>query len=205
MRYAVPDIADGAWHETELEIERSRFITWTATSRTRRPSRPCWPRLVAPIPAPVTIAALHRRPSRRTERHRLLRRRRTRRHRWPPHVPGAGRRRTRASRLRGHPLLRRHQAWHGRPGAGLRTSRQRGPRHPARREVIERRPLTLRVDFAGEAGARAWCGEHDIPIEHADYQADGVILTLGWPSDMERDLEPLNARLKGRMTLLDTP
>lgn len=28
MRYPVPDLPAGQWQESEIEVERSRFITW---------------------------------------------------------------------------------------------------------------------------------------------------------------------------------
>jgi uncharacterized YigZ family protein len=74
-----------------------------------------------------------------------------------------------------------------------------------RREMVERTALRLRVDFAGEAEARSWLDSRGTPVITADYASDGVILTVGWPSDIEADLSPLEARLRGRLTLLDTP
>ncbi|MGR2738185.1 IMPACT family protein [Billgrantia sp. Q4P2] len=74
-----------------------------------------------------------------------------------------------------------------------------------RREVIERSTLRLKVGFAGEAEARAWLESRDVPVEAADYASDGVLLSVGWPSDVEVDLTPLEARLRGNLTLLGTP
>jgi uncharacterized YigZ family protein len=74
-----------------------------------------------------------------------------------------------------------------------------------RREVIERTVLKLKVDFAGEAEARAWLDSQALPVEAVDYRADGVVLTVGWPRDAKVDLAPLQARLRGRLALLDTP
>ncbi len=28
MRYHIPDIAPEAWHSTEIEVEKSQFLTW---------------------------------------------------------------------------------------------------------------------------------------------------------------------------------
>ena len=30
MRYPIPELAPGEWHESEIEVEKSRFITWLA-------------------------------------------------------------------------------------------------------------------------------------------------------------------------------
>jgi len=72
-----------------------------------------------------------------------------------------------------------------------------------RREVTERTARHLLVDFAGEAEARAWLAQRDVPVDAADYRAEGVVLTVGWPRDTALDLAPLEARLRGRVTLLD--
>jgi uncharacterized YigZ family protein len=70
-----------------------------------------------------------------------------------------------------------------------------------RAEHVERKPLRLKVDFAGEAEARAWLAEKKIPVEGADYAAEGVTLDVGWPTDAPVDLAALEARLKGRISL----
>ncbi|UYG04343.1 YigZ family protein [Halomonas sp. LR3S48] len=72
-----------------------------------------------------------------------------------------------------------------------------------RREVVERYSLRLRVDFAGEAEARAWLESHDVPVDTAEYASDGVLLSVGWPSDVVVDLAPLEARLRGRLALIE--
>jgi len=72
------------------------------------------------------------------------------------------------------------------------------------RTVVERTALRLRLDFAGEAEARAWLASRDVPVEHAAYAADGVQLTVGWPSDVPADLTALETRLRGRLALLET-
>lgn len=72
-----------------------------------------------------------------------------------------------------------------------------------RRDFTERCTRRLKVDFAGEAEARAWLARHAIPVEAADYAGDGVTLRVGWPSDTPLDLTTLEGRLKGRVALLD--
>ncbi|WP_104204632.1 IMPACT family protein [Billgrantia saliphila] len=72
-----------------------------------------------------------------------------------------------------------------------------------RREVVERTALKLQVDFAGEAEARAWLESRDVLVEAVDYASDGVLLTANWPSDIVVDLAPLEARLRGRLAVVD--
>ena len=72
-------------------------------------------------------------------------------------------------------------------------------------EVVERDLYTLRLGFANEAIARAWCEEQAIPIEQADYDGDGVRLTIGWPRDNPFDLSPLENRLKSAIEVLSAP
>ncbi|GAA3900193.1 YigZ family protein [Halomonas cibimaris] len=69
------------------------------------------------------------------------------------------------------------------------------------REVVERDAYTLRLGFAQEAEARAWCSDNDIPVTAADYDGEGVCLTLGWPRDIAVDSTPLENRLKASVTL----
>ncbi|GAB2721763.1 IMPACT family protein [Halomonas garicola] len=69
------------------------------------------------------------------------------------------------------------------------------------REVVERDAYTLRLDFAQEAEARAWCSDNDIPVTGADYDGEGVCLTLAWPRDAAVDPAPLENRLKAGVTL----
>lgn len=70
-------------------------------------------------------------------------------------------------------------------------------------EFTERRPVRLHLDFAGEAEARHWLDSQAIPVTDASYDGNGVTLTVGWPSDVSIDLAPLEARLKGKIALLD--
>ncbi|MBH8579690.1 IMPACT family protein [Bisbaumannia pacifica] len=71
------------------------------------------------------------------------------------------------------------------------------------RSFTPRESRRLAVAFAGEAEARHWLEGREMPIEAVDYGAEGVILTVGWPSNIEVDLAPLEARLSGRLTLID--
>lgn len=65
----------------------------------------------------------------------------------------------------------------------------------------DRRPVRLHIDFAGEAEARHWLASQAIPVDAAAYDGKGVTLTVGWPSEAPLDLAPLEARLKGRISL----
>ncbi|MEC9483960.1 MAG: YigZ family protein [Halomonas sp.] len=65
----------------------------------------------------------------------------------------------------------------------------------------ERHPVRLHLDFAGEAEARHWLDSQAIPVVAADYDGGGVTLTVGWPSGTSIDIAPLEARLKGRVSL----
>ncbi|WP_111745706.1 IMPACT family protein [Salinisphaera orenii] len=204
MRYAVPDLAKGSWRETELAIERSRFITWTAHT----PDATAFEALLAEARRAHGGASHHCSAFIA----------------GPPGEqdaigfsddgePGGTAGRPMFQVLEGAGLGRvgcvviRYFGGIKLGTGGLARAYAQAVSEALdtlpRREVVERSPLNLKVDFAGEAEARAWCGEHDIPVEHADYQADGVTLTLGWPSDVERDFDSLNARLKGRMALID--
>ena len=69
------------------------------------------------------------------------------------------------------------------------------------REVVERDSYTLRLDFAQEALARAWCAKHEIPVTAADYDGQGVCLTIAWPRDEAVNTASLENRLKAAVTM----
>ncbi|QJQ95175.1 MULTISPECIES: YigZ family protein [Halomonadaceae] len=69
------------------------------------------------------------------------------------------------------------------------------------REYTPRVPLKLKVDFSGEAEARSWLAGETIPVEAVDYASDGVVLTVGWPKSLPVDLATLRSRLKGRIDI----
>lgn len=72
------------------------------------------------------------------------------------------------------------------------------------RRFVPRRPLRLLVDFASEAETRHWLAEQTIPVDATDYTANGVTLTVGWPEAHDKSLiNPLISRLKGRLTYLE--
>lgn len=205
MRYPVPDLAPGAWQESVIEVERSRFIAWL-----------CHAPDVAAFDAMLAEA-------RRTHP--------SASHHCSAYIAGPpGEQQAIGFSDDGEP-----GGTAGRPmfqvleGAGLgqigcvvtryfggtklgtgglaRAYAQavsRGLEALPRRQAVERTTLKLGVDFAGEAEARAWLESHDAPVEHAEYVSDGVRLTAAWPSDVAVDLSPLEARLRGRLDLLET-
>lgn len=67
------------------------------------------------------------------------------------------------------------------------------------REIVERDTYTLRLTFAQEADARAWCNDQGLPIENAEYDSNGVHLAIGWPQDYTFELGELENRLKTRI------
>ncbi|MDR5867322.1 IMPACT family protein [Halomonas koreensis] len=204
MRYPVPDLAPGDRQETELEVEKSRFLAWVchapepaafeallAAARAAHPnaSHHCSAFIAGP-PGEQTAIGFS-----------------------DDGEPGGTAGRPMFQVLEGAGLgqvgcvvIRYFGGTKLGTGGLARAYGQAVSEALAalpRREVTERDPLRVRVDFAGEAETRAWCAERDIPVEAADYAADGVVLTLGWPRDAERDLSPLSVRLKGRLTPLD--
>ncbi len=204
MRYPVPDLPADEWHETELEVEKSRFIAWIchapdvgafeallAEARRTHPnaSHHCSAFIAGPPGEQNAIGFSDDGEPGGTAGRPMYQ-----------VLEGAGigqagcvvTRYFGGTKLGTGGLARAY-------GQAVSEALETLPT----REVTERDPLRLRVDFAGEAQVRAWCAERDIPVEAADYAADGVVLTLGWPRDTERDLSALTARLKGRLEPLD--
>ncbi|WP_106477586.1 IMPACT family protein [Phytohalomonas tamaricis] len=68
---------------------------------------------------------------------------------------------------------------------------------------VPRQLIQLKVDFAGERDARSWLEAQVATIENVCYGADGVILSVAWPTDMAHDFSELEIRLKGQLTLVD--
>ena len=204
MRYPVPDLPTGTWQESELEVEKSRFITWLchapdpaafeamlAEARRRHPgaSHHCTAFIAGPPGEQAAIGFSD------------------------DGEPGgtAGRPMYRA--LEGSGLgqvgcvvIRYFGGTKLGTGGLARAYAQavvQGLASLPRHEVVERLSLRLQVAFAGEAEARSWLADREIPVEAADYDADGVVLTVGWPSDTPADLGELESRLRGRLTRLE--
>ncbi|MBS9403193.1 YigZ family protein [Halomonas sp. TRM85114] len=203
MRYLVPDLSPGAWHSSEFEVERSRFIAWVC----RAPDSPAFEALLA------TARQRHSSASHHCSAFIV----------GPPGEqnaigfsddgePGGTAGRPIFQVLEGAGLgqvgcvVIRYFGGTKLGTGGLARAYARAatmaldtlPSH----ELVERASLHIRVDFAGEAEARAWLTEQAVPVTQADYRADGVLLTLGWPTDTPVDLSPLETRLRGRITLL---
>ncbi|PWV79797.1 YigZ family protein [Halomonas sp. A11-A] len=204
MRYPVPDLPGGTWQESELEVERSRFITWLchapdaaafeallAEARRRHPaaSHHCSAFIAGPPGEQAAIGFSD------------------------DGEPGGTAGRPMYQVLQGSGLgqvgcvVTRYFGGTKLGTGGLARAYAQavtqGLESLPRREVVERDPLRLRLDFAGEAEARGWLASREIPVEAADYGADGVVLTVGWPSDQPVDLAALQSRLRGRLALVE--
>ncbi|MBE0487870.1 MAG: YigZ family protein [Halomonas sp.] len=204
MRYPVPDLPPDEWQESELEVEKSRFITWLchapdvaafeallAEARRRHPnaSHHCTAFIAGPPGEQAAIGySDDGEPGGTAGRpmYRVL------------EGSGLGQVGCVVTRYFGGTKL-------GTGGLARAYAQAvaQGLDALPHRQVVERTPLRLKVDFAGEAEARAWLGEHEIPVEAADYAAEGVTLRVGWPSDTPVDLGELESRLRGRLALLD--
>ncbi|MDR9439655.1 MAG: YigZ family protein [Halomonas sp.] len=204
MRYVVPDVPARCWQESELEVEKSRFITWichapdttafetmlTEARRTHPSASHHCSAFIAGPPGEQTAIGFS-----------------------DDGEPGGTAGRPMFQVLEGAGLgqvgcvVTRYFGGTKLGTGGLARAYSRavalGLEVLPRRAVVERTPLRLQVDFAGEAEARAWLAEQDVPVEQADYGADGVRLTVAWPSDVPTDLTALETRLRGRLTRLD--
>ncbi|WP_447553859.1 IMPACT family protein [Vreelandella sp. EE22] len=69
------------------------------------------------------------------------------------------------------------------------------------REIVEREYYLLKVGFAQEAQARAYFEEQRAPIAAADYDGQGVTLTVAWPKDEAADFTALENRLKSTLDI----
>ncbi|MBZ9559437.1 MULTISPECIES: YigZ family protein [unclassified Modicisalibacter] len=206
MSYPIPDLPDGETHVAEIEIERSRFIAWVrhapdvaafeallAAARQRYPdaSHHC-SAFVAGPPGEQTAIGFS-----------------------DDGEPGGTAGRPMFQVLDGSGIgqvgcvVTRYFG-----GTKLGTGGLVRAYSQAVQKALEtlpcltftpRRTLRLALDFAGEAEARAWLAERDVPIDSVDYGPDGVVLGVGWPSDADADLSALEARLKGRLWRLADP
>ncbi|MHB0776681.1 IMPACT family protein [Halomonas sp. WWR20] len=204
MRYPIPDLSQGARHQTELVIDKSRFIAWLchapheadfatllAQARQHYPgaSHHCSAFIAGPPGEQVAIGFSD------------------------DGEPGGTAGRPMYQALEGSGIgqvgcvVSRYFGGIKLGTGGLvrayTQAVQQALETLPRREFIERRPLRVRVDFAGEAQARAWFDTQQAQVEHADYTGDGVTLHIAWPSEYDIDLSSLEARLKGRLLLLE--
>ncbi len=204
MRYPVPDLPPGSWRESTIEVERSRFIAWL-----------CHAPEVATFEAMLAEARrLHPNASHHCSAFIA----------GPPGEqnaigfsddgePGGTAGRPMFQVLEGAGLgqvgcvVTRYFGGTKLGTGGLARAYAQAVARALdalpQREVIERTALKLKVDFAGEAEARAWLESRGVPVAAAEYASDGVLLTVGWPSDVVVDLAPLEARLRGRLALIE--
>ncbi|ALM51425.1 IMPACT family protein [Halomonas huangheensis] len=204
MRYPVPDLTPDNWFEVEIEIERSRFITWLAHA----PDNGAFDRLLA--------AARNAHPNASHHCSAFIA--------GPPgeqvHIgfsddgePGGTAGRPMYQALTGDGIgqvaavVTRYFGGIKLGTGGLARAYTQAVMaalaEVPRREVTERREVRVRIEFAGEADTRDWCAQHDITIVDVLYAADGVTLALGWPSDTQVDVSALHSRLKGKLQLED--
>ncbi|MCC5883764.1 MAG: YigZ family protein [Halomonas sp.] len=206
MRYPVPALAPGTRHETTIEVEKSRFIAWL-----------CHVPDIAAFDALLAEARrVHPNASHHCSAYIA----------GPPGEqnaigfsddgePGGTAGRPMFQALEGAGLgqvgcvVTRYFGGTKLGTGGLARAYcqavARGLDTLPRREVVERTMLMLKVDFAGEAEARAWFEQHGVPVDAAEYDSEGVRLSVGWPRDVDVDLTALESRLRGRLVLLDTP
>ncbi|WP_043528296.1 IMPACT family protein [Litchfieldella xinjiangensis] len=200
MAYPIPRLADGEWQETTLEIERSRFITWTchaeraadfeavlASARAAHPaaSHHCSAFIAGPPGEQQAIGFSD------------------------DGEPGGTAGRPMYQVLEGSGLgqvgcvVIRYFG-----GIKLGTGGLARAYSQAVAQALDtlqtclftpRSHCQLALDFAGESEARAWLESRNVQVTAADYGANGVILTLAWPDDMPRELAPLEARLRGQV------
>ena len=204
MRYPIPELAPGEWHESEIEVEKSRFIAWVAhtpkvadfeallaEARRQHPnaSHHCSAYIAGPPGEQVKIGFSDDGEPGGTAGRPMFQ---------ALDGDGIGQVGAVVTRYFGGTKLGTGGLARAYTQA-LVTALESLPRG----ECIERRPLKIRVDFAGEADARQWCQAQDIPVQAVDYGAEGVTLTLGWPSERSTDLSELSTRLKGRIEALD--
>ncbi|RUR33251.1 IMPACT family protein [Vreelandella andesensis] len=197
MRYQVPDLAPETWHSTENEVEKSRFLTWICHA----PNTANYHALLQAAKSAHPNASHHCTafiagpPGEQT------------------HIgfsddgePGGTAGRPMYQALLGSQMgeiacvvIRYFGGTKLGTGGLARAYAQSvnsGLETLPTREVVERDSYLLRVDFAYEAVARAWCNEQKIPVQHAEYGSGGVCLTIGWPRDNALNLAMLENRLK---------
>tara|TARA_R110002012_G_scaffold7675_5_gene35673 strand:+ start:5766 stop:6392 length:627 start_codon:yes stop_codon:yes gene_type:complete len=206
MRYRVPNLPSSSWHYADIEVEKSQFLTWMchapdiaafsnmlSAAKTAHPnaSHHCTAYIAGP-PGEQNLIGFS-----------------------DDGEPGGTAGRPMYQVLQGSQLgqigcvVIRYFGGTKLGTGGLARAYAQAVSHALEtlptQEVVERELYTLRLTFANEAVARAWCEEHTMPVEQADYDNNGVRLTIGWPSDTPFDLSPLENRLKSSIELLTPP
>lgn len=204
MRYPVPDLPSGGRHTSETEVEKSRFITWL----NHAPDITAFDTLLA--------EARHEHPAATHHCSAFIA--------GPPGEqnaigfsddgePGGTAGRPMYQVLDGSGLgqvgcvVIRYFGGTKLGTGGLARAYAQAVTHALeslpRRQEVERDTLKLKVDFAGEAEARAWLTTQDALVIAADYTSDGVLLSAAWPSDIVLDLTSLQGRLRGNVSLIE--
>ncbi|XKH60825.1 YigZ family protein [Halomonas sediminis] len=204
MRFLVPHLSPGTWHSADIEVEKSRFITWV----THAPS-PAEPQVLLRAACTAHPNASHHCSAFIA---------------GPPgeqnHIgfsddgePGGTAGRPMFQVLEGSSLgqvgcvVTRYFGGTKLGTGGLARAYAQAVSAALvdlpTKELVERRRYGLQLPFAGEAEARAWLAEQAIPITEVSYDAQGAYLTIGWPSDHPLDLSPLENRLKSSLSYQD--
>ncbi|PAU76016.1 IMPACT family protein [Halomonas salipaludis] len=203
MGYPIPDLEEGLWHESELEVEKSRFIAWLchaptvqafesllAAARTAHPgaSHHCSAFIAGPPGEQQAIGFSDDGEPGGTAGRPMFQ---------VLDGAGIGQVGCVVTRYFGGTKL-------GTGGLARAYSQAvaQGLEQLPRRDFIPRRTLALGLDFASEAEARSWLAERQVPVHSADYHAHGVTLQVGWPAGEESaHLDELASRLKGRLSV----
>lgn len=201
MRYRVPHLPPGIWHIDEIEVEKSRFIAWVAHT----------PELDA-VDALVTAAKqAHPNASHHCLAYIAAAPDEQQRIGFSDDgEPGGTAGRPMFHSLQGSQLgeigcvVIRYFGGTKLGTGGLARAYAQAVNKAldtlGTREIIQRVHYLVRFSFADESIAREWCDEQTIPVVNAVYDGKGVALTIGWPSDCELDLTPLENRLKQSIT-----
>ncbi|APX91934.1 IMPACT family protein [Halomonas sp. 1513] len=203
MGYPIPDLEEGLWLESELEVEKSRFIAWLchaptaeafesllAAARQAHPgaSHHCSAFVAGPPGEQQAIGFSDDGEPGGTAGRPMFQ-----------VLEGAG-----IGQV-GCVVIRYFGGTKLGTGGLARAYAQAVSKGLEQLPLIDftpRRALTLGVDFAGEAEARSWLSEQQIPVRGADYHASGVSLRVGWPADQDpARLSELTSRLKGRLSV----
>lgn len=205
MRYRVPDLAPDTWHTAEIDVEKSQFLVWMCHA----PDTAAFDALLQAAKAAHPNASHHCTafvagpPGEQT------------------HIgfsddgePGGTAGRPMFQALQGSQIgqigcvvIRYFGGTKLGTGGLARAYAQAvnaGIETLATRDVVERDSYCFRVSFAQEAQARAWCDEQSLPIEEANYDGEGVSLTIGWPKDAALEISGLENRLKTTIEIQQT-
>ncbi|MYL23324.1 IMPACT family protein [Halomonas alkaliantarctica] len=205
MRYSVPHLAQNAWHEERIEVEKSQFIAWVCHTPT--------------VGAFETLLAAAKQAHPNASHH------------CSAYIAGAPGEQNRIGfaddgepgGTAGRPMFQvlsgsgmgeigcvviRYFGGTKLGTGGLARAYAQAVSAALEtlptREIVERDAYTLRLTFAQEADARAWCRDKALPVDKAEYDSTGVQLTIGWPRDQALEISELENRLKAPITVSST-